>query len=565
MMQTFRKNTRLILFIALAAFALLIFFQWGLDITDKNTNPETNIVEFDNIKVSYSDYLRYVQNKEAERRGVTREEIWNELLDDLMWNKLIQKEHIMMTDEELWAIIRNNPPRQVLESDYFKNEKGEFDFNKYLDVLRRPESQAWLQEYEMNIRRELPRQKIRSILATMGWVSPFEDSLTAVKQTTTCDFTFISVPLFKLRSRIKIDTSEVELYFNDNIKDFTTPGSKKVKFVFFERTPSVMDTNEARERVEDFILRMKEGEDFLTVAKEISDDTLVEKSLVDISELPPHLIDNFKTLKNGQISGILQGPSGFEVIKKVNKGLIYIVKANITTSISTISDIHDKIEAFKEAAKEHGFEETAQEYNLAVRKSYPLNPHKVTFPVRSTDELSKFLSKDNWREIAGPMNSIAGYYLFMLDSVIPEKIMIFDQNYPLIKARYEREKLKDDLALFMDKIHQQLIGGKPIEQVAFEDTLIILQKDSKSILQIQSQYGLEFAGAAAALEPKQISSPLLTEWSGYVIRCDNKKAVPFDSTMMGYLQMGRQMRLQYLTQDIFTPKKVKDNRDKFFE
>lgn len=77
--------------------------------------------------------------------------------------------------------------------------------------------------------------------------------------------------------------------------------------------------------------------------------------------------------------------------------------------------------------------------------------------------------------------------------------------------------------------------------------------------------GAEFAGEVASLEPGQLSSPLVTDRGGYIIRCDEKTEKPFDSTMIAELQMKRQVRLNMLTVDIFTPKEIKDNRDVFFE
>ncbi|HEX7320296.1 MAG TPA: peptidyl-prolyl cis-trans isomerase [bacterium] len=565
MMQTFRKNMRLILFVALASFALLIFFQWGLDITGIKTAPETNIVVVDGSPISYNDYTRYVQGKENTQKGITRDEIWTMLLDDIMWNKLIQKERAFITDEEVWAIIKNNPPRQIYESEYLRNEKGEFDYNKYIALLRAPESQIWLQEYEMNIRRELPREKIRSLVSTMGWVSPFEDSMAAVKQTTTCAFSMVSMPIFKLRVRVKTDSAEVVTYYNEHSDEFTTPESKIVKYVFFERVPSNGDTNDARAQMDDFLFRMNEGENFDSVAREVSDDTIVEISFNNTGELPGHLAGPYQELKDGQTSGIIAGPAGFEVIQRVKKGLLRQAKSMIRVSPSTIGDIYDRIEAFKEAVKANGFENAAEEYGLEVHKSYPLNPAKVTFPIRDPEELSKFLSKNDLRQIAGPMNSMAGYYLFMQDSVIPAKTLDLNQNFLVVKARYEREKLKSELAQYMDRTYALLSPSRTLDQVAAEDTVLLFQKDVKNVFQIQREYGVEFAGTVAALEPNQTSKPLITDWAGYIIRCDARTAVPFDSSMAGYLQMARQMRLQVLSQSIFTPKKIVDNRDKFFE
>jgi hypothetical protein len=169
MMQKLRKKTRLVLFIALAGFAMLIFFQWGINVTGIKTDQKTDIAKIDGIPISYRNYIRFVQTHERERKGISRDEIWAEMIDQIMWTSLLRKERIRVTDEEIWTIIRNNPPREIYESEYMKDENGEFDFNKYFELLRSPQSRQWLLQYEYSLREQLPKEKLRSLIATMTW------------------------------------------------------------------------------------------------------------------------------------------------------------------------------------------------------------------------------------------------------------------------------------------------------------------------------------------------------------------------------------------------------------
>jgi hypothetical protein len=151
--------------------------------------------------------------------------------------------------------------------------------------------------------------------------------------------------------------------------------------------------------------------------------------------------------------------------------------------------------------------------------------------------------------------------------VIPEKTLDIAANRQAIQSRYEREKFKELMTAYLAQTRSQLASGKTLEQTAAEDTLYFFQNDIRgsNILQIESRYGQEFAGAVAQLETGQVSAPLTTEWAGYIIRCDRKNTLPMDSSLVYQMQTARQIRLQYLSQDIFTPKKVVDNRDRFFE
>ncbi len=567
MMQTFRRNTRIILFIVVAAFVLLIFFDWGLNITGIRQQKETDIAKIDGQAVSYASWLEYVQKKEAQNPRLNRDEIWYSLLDDVVWDNLIQKEKIRVSDEEIWAIIKNNPPRQLYDSPYLKNEKGEFDFAKYQQLLQQPQSRSWLLEYEANLRRELPREKLRSLVTTMGWISPFEDSLTAVEQTSRYDLSFLTLSPFRLRGTVAITDEELKEYYQQNLKDFSQPAKARLKFVFFDKQPTAADTNEARERLEDVLARTAEGDTFINVCREVSDDTTVVLDFKDEKTLPAHVAPVYQKLKDGQLSGIFSGPDGFWVIQRVKKGLIYQCTAQIKVSLSTLGDIRDRIEAFKEAVQATGWANAVKDYNLSSRTTYPVSADKINLPIRTPDALKGFLTKLNPKEITGPYASIGGYYVFMIDSIIPAQTIDFDEIKASVRSRYERTKLKDALAARLETISQQLRGGATMEQVAAADTLLIFQNNIKNILlsELLTSYGPEFAGTVAALEAGRISSPLITEWAGYIIRCDAKTIMPFDSTMLGMMQYKRQLRLQSISQSIFTPRQLVDNRDLFFE
>ncbi len=566
MMQVLRKKTRYVLFIALAGFALLIFFQWGLNITGIRQEQQTNIVEVDGLPVSYTEYVKYVQQKEQQSRGVSRDEIWRSMIDEIMWSSLLKKEKMTVSDEEVWAVIRNNPPREIYESEFMRDENGEFDFNKYYELLRAPQSRPWLLEYEYNLRRQIPREKLRALMSSFGWVSPFEDSMLITAQTVEYKVSYLNMPFYRARVLLNISEQEMREYHANNVEEFTQPELKIFKYVFFERKPSAYDTLESRERIEDFVDRIEDGDDFLELAHEVSDDTSVVINFESEAELKPYLVAVYKGLKNGEISDVIQTAQGFEVIKRVSAGLINRVTTRVEVSPTTRGEIYDKIMSFKDVAQEWGFDSAAVDFGLTVRKTYPLSKDNVTFPVRNQEFLGKFVTDAKQGEIGGPFSSFGGYYVFASDSIIPETRPQFESIMQKIRARIEREKVKEVIEQKLDADYDRLIGGMTMENIASLDTIVTFhESDAMTSGQLQMTFGAEFAGVVAALESGQFSSPLITDLGGYIIRCDTKTVEPFDSTMVAALQVKRQERLRMLTENVFTPKKLEDNRDLFFE
>jgi parvulin-like peptidyl-prolyl isomerase len=566
MMRTLRKKTRLVLFIALAGFLLLIFFQWGFNIMGVSEERETDIAKVDGIPVSYTEYLRFAQQKEVEYRGISTDDIWALMIEEVMWQKLTQREKLGVTDEEILMVIRSNPPREVFESEYFQDENGQFDYNKYVELLRSPQSRPWLLEYERNLRKELPREKLRSLLATLGWVSPYEDSMLIAAQTTRYDLTVFMLTYFRVLNLFTISEEEARAYYESNREDFMRPESRILKYVFFERKPSQFDTIEAREGIEDFVARMEEGEDFLMAAQELSDDSVVVREFEGEAGLQPYLMEVYKKLTDGEISAMIEGPHGYELIMRVGRGKIYQMKKDIDVSRITLGDIYERVMAFKEAAREIGFDSAAVEQELQIRTTYPLRTDNITFPVRDTDGLAAFVKKAKHNDIGGPFGSMGGFYLFALDSVIPAAQPAFEEIVPQVEAMMERGFIKEKSDSIISDYYDRLMAGATMEDIARSDTLIMYSPQTDvSLDELRRPMGDDFSGAVAQLEPGQISSPLVTEWAAYIIRCDAKRAVPFDSSMIAALQLKRQFRVQELTMDIFEPEQLKDKRDVFFE
>jgi len=566
MMRTLRKKTRLVLFIALAGFLGLIFFQWGFNIMGIGEERETDIAKVDGIPVSYTEYLRFAQQKEMEYRSISMDDIWTLMIEEVMWQRLTQKEKLGVTDEEILMVIRNNPPREVFESEYFQDENGQFDYAKYIELLRAPQSRPWLLEYERNLRKELPREKLRSLLATLGWVSPYEDSMLIAAQTTRYDVTVLMLAYFRTRNLFTISEEDARTYYNNNLERFKRPESKILEYVFFERKPSQYDTIETRGGIEDVVARLEEGEDFLLVAQEVSDDSVVVREFEGETGLQPYLMEVYKTLKDGEVSDMIQGPHGYELIMRVGRGKIYHVKKDIDVSRITLGDIYEKVMAFKEAAQDIGFDSAAVELDLQVRTTYPLRTDKVTFPVRDTDGLAAFVKKAKRDEIGGPFGSMGGFYLFTLDSVIPATQLAFEEIVPQIEAMMDRDFVMEKTDSLIREYYNHLMSGATMEDIARDDSLIMYSPNTDVTLdEMRMSMGDDFAGAVARLEPGQMSTPLLGEWAAYIIRCDAKTSVPFDSSMIPALQLKRQFRVQQLSMDIFEPEELEDKRDAFFE
>jgi hypothetical protein len=390
--------------------------------------------------------------------------------------------------------------------------------------------------------------------------------MAVVVQTNVYDIAYLQLPLFRARSLLEITDDELKKYYDGHPEDFMTNRMVIVKYIYFDRKPSSYDTLEARERIEDFIAQVEDGGDFLELALEASDDTSVVIEFSGAVGLKPYLMNVYNQLRNEEMSGIIPAPHGFEVIQRVEENMIYKMKVSIVVSEMTRGEIFDRIMSFKETAEVLGFDSTAQELEIPVRRTYPMEPDNITFPIRNPDGLKKFIKDAGPDEVSGSFASLGGYYVFAVDSMIPESQPEFEEVKPRVRVVMEKMRLKDIMHQKLDEASRILTQGTSMEQLAAEDTLFYFRQQNDIMLgEVLRTLGGEVAGAVMQLIPGQRSSPIVTEWAGYIVRCDSRSIQPIDSTMYLSLQMKRQARLQYISGMIFTPEEIEDFRDEFFE
>ena len=108
-------------------------------------------------------------NADNERR--LREETWNKMVSDILFDQEIKKHGITVSDNEIVSYISMFPPNWIQQIEFFHTD-GTFDRAKYNDFFTNPESVkdpvklrliSYLEQYA---RMNLPRQKLMSQLMT---------------------------------------------------------------------------------------------------------------------------------------------------------------------------------------------------------------------------------------------------------------------------------------------------------------------------------------------------------------------------------------------------------------
>jgi len=127
---------------------------------------------------------------------------------------------------------------------------------------------------------------------------------------------------------LEVDPSDEELlaFYESEQQSFTLAGHRRASHILFEAPAGTaeVESEKKRAQAEITLSRIKQGEDFASLAKELSDDIGSAKSGGDLGIITDGMMDTefektLASLKEGEVSEVIQTLYGFQIIKLVSK------------------------------------------------------------------------------------------------------------------------------------------------------------------------------------------------------------------------------------------------------
>tara|TARA_B100000686_G_scaffold165200_2_gene172854 strand:+ start:756 stop:1979 length:1224 start_codon:yes stop_codon:yes gene_type:complete len=133
---------------------------------------------------------------------------------------------------------------------------------------------------------------------------------------------------FELGSRLNVSDKRIVKYYHDHQKDFWESGKSKVRhiLILFEKESSVKKKQEKYRKIKKILSQLESGKDFSEAAKIYSEDVSASSGgdlgFVEKGQMVPEFEKTVYSLKEGEISGIVETDYGFHIIKvdEVRKG-----------------------------------------------------------------------------------------------------------------------------------------------------------------------------------------------------------------------------------------------------
>jgi parvulin-like peptidyl-prolyl isomerase len=492
----------------------------GASITDIFGERQGNEVGSLNGKpILYEDFNQLVSNEinrldNQSVRGISDEEkeyiravVWERLIADLIVQEQIEKNKIVVGDEEVLFQMKNNPPPFLQNSEAFQSF-GRFDLEKYLNAVLNPSQIDWkpIEDFMQNI--YLPSYKLQQYVNNAAAIQP-DDILEDYKKR------FLNYKLEILhitddsinndfhKSMIENRPTDSELLdtYNENLSDYNQPEIRYMKFVKWPIISEKNDTLRVKLEAQDLIYRLNDGEDFAQLANMYTEDPSNSSNPRDLKGgnlgwfgkgqmLPEFDVASFDG-QVGDIVGPILTQYGFHIIKINDKKVLDEIEQvnashillTIQPSRSTENKLRDIANIFSLEANEYGFFSHADSLKLKIIEANGVEKESIfidNFGVGRTavnfaysnieGSTSEAIKNDNF------------YGVFFLDKISKESVSSFENVKNQLKEEFISNYKNNQIKTLAKSIQKNILEKISLKDIANENKSFEYVAESNSSL-----------------------------------------------------------------------------------
>ncbi len=489
MMKTMRKMTKLILWFVVLAFVGTIIFAWGMEFSTRRSKQGLiSRVNGQDVSIQLFNFLSDQQERQYETnqgevnediRRQIRDQVWEQLINETLLLQEARKRNITVTDKELFEYMRRYPPPEVQQNEAFQTD-GNFDYQKYLQALNDPRV-SW-GPLEALIRPNLSIYKLQDAISNLARVDEEEVKTEFYNKNEQIKIRYIFLLAKDFYNQVDtITREEIEKYYQDHKAEFKQEAQVNLAYVEFPKAITVKDEEEIKSRLEEIRQKALAGADFAELARQYSDDRATALKGGDLGWFEKGAMvrpfeDAVVALKKNQISSLVKTNYGWHIIKledrKKEKGKEQFKASHIllrlVLSPEKIEKLRQDAFAFAQSAKVQGFETavTAQKYSL--RQTGFINKNGPIPALGDNPQVLDFAKKGKKGDLSSAIETDLGFYILKIQETkaagTPD--LTDGSVFNLVKATLKLQKAVNLANQKAQKIHQELLSGKPFEQVS---------------------------------------------------------------------------------------------------
>ena len=476
-------------------------------------------ISYDAFQNSYSNLYNLYQNiyqgkfdANLEKQLNLPRQAMRQLIDETLLIQQAQKLGLEVTKEELVDSIARYDAFQI---------DGKFNRDRYLEVLNYQRMNP--EQFEVSQRRKLLTEKVREKLQQGVSVSDTELATAFHQENDKINLNYVWLTPALVESKVKVTDVGLKQFFEQNLEKFRVPEKVSLRYLQFDParyenevgTPTDeelkryyrrnLDQFEILEQVKaahillsvpkdadsvtvqkrrdlaDKVLKqLQDGADFSQLAKTYSDD---KSNAANGGELGSFgrgvMVKEFEdaafALRPGQLSGIVQTPFGFHIIKVEEytepgvKSLVDVideVKAGLALEKSHQLAYEKAMDAYNINRKTGNLETAATANDLGIKETGFFSTNDAIDGIGKVSEINQvaFTLKEN--QLARPIQTTQGVFLFTLKERQPSHLPELSKVKPLVEQLYRSEQAQTLAKKLADQLLKQATDKKSLRTAA---------------------------------------------------------------------------------------------------
>ncbi|MEE9155712.1 MAG: peptidyl-prolyl cis-trans isomerase [Gemmatimonadota bacterium] len=494
MMRAMRANTKWIMLIVVLAFAGLMVFQWGMDVSGGSSPAAIGEVgRVNGTKISYQAWTRTYRNLADQARAqkgsalndleldLIEQQAWSQMVSQILIEQELRRRHITVTDEEVRLAFRTSPPDWLRENQLFQTD-GQFDFDKYRSFFSGPATDPMLlAQIEAYYRDVLPRARLLDQVSTGIYVSDSEVWSVYRENTEQVRIRYLAIDPERIveDSEIGVTEDELRVYYRAHREDFEQPATAETRLVQIFRMPGAADSAAALEKANDIRAEIMAGADFAEQANTHSSDRATGQAGGDLGwfergDMAAEFEAAVFALEPGQISEPVLTRNGYHIAKMTESDGERRRASHILIPIELggigESEILGRVDRLERIGLVQGLEAAADSIGIGVTR--------ITL-AQGTDfvpGLGVFGPVHDWAfhdstligELSRVYETNDAFYVFELDELLPAGIIPFEEAEAAVQRRVILEKKTERAREIADGAAARIRGGAGLSEAAGE-------------------------------------------------------------------------------------------------
>lgn len=320
--------------VALIAFIVQDAFQGGG--RGLFSGNSTTLGKVNGKKISYLDFEERVKAMEEQYRNANypvnemmrqqiRDGIWNEYVDDIIFEKKFEELGMTITDAESRDILYGPTPPQQLAQQFTDPKTGVYDATAAFNAIKglkkgTPQYENFHGQFVPALEKGRLKEKYTSLLTNSVYVPKWLINKQNEDNNQTASVSFVNVPYSTVSdSAAKVSDQDIAAYVNDHKEQFKQEESRTIEYVLFDAGPNKADSAATFEQVNNLKNELATTTDIQGFMLRNSTETPYFDGYVLRSKLQMANADTIRNLAEGQVFGPYLDGGNYAIAKMISK------------------------------------------------------------------------------------------------------------------------------------------------------------------------------------------------------------------------------------------------------